>query len=48
MAISTSNPGSMTTEERKHRIAELREHQQPLLDALGVNAALFFPKMSYR
>lgn len=48
MAISTSIPGALTTEERKKRITELKEHQQPLLDALGVSGALFFPKMSYR
>jgi hypothetical protein len=48
MAISTNPPGAMTTEERKKRIFDLRDHQQPLFDALGISSALFFPKMSYR
>lgn len=50
MAISTSNNPSpiMTTEERKQRISELREHHQPVFDALDMTNALFFPKMAYR
>ena len=49
MAISTNNPShTMTTEERKLRISDLRDHHQPVLDALGVGSALFFPKMAYR
>lgn len=48
MAISTSNQGSLSTEERKKRIAELRDHHQPVLDALNISNALFFPKMAYR
>ena len=42
MAISTNNPShTMTTEERKLRISDLRDHHQPVLDALGVGGALF-------
>lgn len=50
MAISTSsNPNPvMTTEERKAKITELREHHQPIFDALDISNALFFPKMAYR
>jgi len=35
-------------EERKVKIAKLREHQQPLFEALGMPEALYIPKMSYR
>jgi hypothetical protein len=48
MALSTNNPGTLTTEERKERISNLKSHHQPVLDALGVPDALFFPKMAYR
>jgi hypothetical protein len=51
MPISTTsnNPNPvMTTEERKLRIADLREHHQPVFDALELTNALFFPKMAYR
>ena len=30
------------------RISELREHHQPVFDALDATNALFFPKMAYR
>ena len=47
MGIQTTNPGVLTTEMRKERIATLREHHQPIFDSLGISDALFFPKMAY-
>jgi hypothetical protein len=45
--VPAVNTGSMTTEERKKRIGDLRLKHQPVLDALGLPDALFFPKMAY-
>lgn len=48
MPINTaSKGGELTTEMRKERIANLREHHQPLFDKLNIPDALFFPKMAY-
>jgi hypothetical protein len=45
--VNPSNPGVITTEERKKRIADLRLKHQPIFDSLGIPDALFFPKMAY-
>jgi hypothetical protein len=46
-APANTNPGAITTEERRKRIVELREKHQKTFDALHVPDALFFPKMAY-
>jgi hypothetical protein len=43
MSISTVNK----PEDTRDKIAKLREHHQPLLDALGKSDALFIPKLAY-
>ena len=44
MSIKTT----ATPEERRERLKKLREHQQPLLDAIGAPDAYYIPKMAYR
>ena len=44
MSIKTT----ATPEEKRERLKKLREHQQPLLDAIGVSDAYYIPKMAYR
>lgn len=46
MSLSTKRL-SVTTEERKKRIAELREYHQPFFDKIGESRARFIAKMLY-
>lgn len=44
MSIKTT----ATPEEKRERLKKLREHQQPLLNAIGAPDAYYIPKMAYR
>jgi hypothetical protein len=43
-----SNLSTTNVEDKRSKIAKLREKHQPVFDALGIPEAIFIPKMAYK